>query len=77
MVFTMIAAKVCNAVSHTTSTMRCYISGATFKEFKDLIKMRDSKQNCLKFGLLIQNARIRLFESLLHISYELPIKNGK
>lgn len=79
MLFTMIDAKVCNAATQTTSTMRCYICGATSKEFNNLSICRKKivRSDTLKFGLSILHARIRFFESLLHISYKLPLKNGK
>lgn len=74
MLFTMVDGKVCNAATHTTSTMRCYICGATSKEFNDLSKRRVVKEESLQFGLSILHARIRFFEHILHLSYKLPLK---
>lgn len=71
---TMVDAKVCNSATSTTSTMRCYICGKTSKEFNDLKKTNVETPEALKFGLSILHARIRFFESILHMSYKLPIK---
>lgn len=76
MLCTMVDSKICNAAIHTKPTMRCYICGATSKEFNDLTKKRDVKEESLKFGLSIPHARIRFFEIILHLSYKLPLKNG-
>lgn len=70
---TMIDGKVCNAATDTTSTMRCYICGQTSKDFNKLIK-KDVNVETLKFGLSILHARIRFFESLLHLSYKIPLE---
>lgn len=76
LMLTMVDAKVCNAVTETSSTMRCYICKATSKEFNKLEKIRDVDvdPDTLKFGLSILHARIRFFESILHLSYKIPIK---
>lgn len=70
----MIDAKVCNAAANTASTMKCYICGQTSKEFNKLNKKSPENPDALKFGLSILHARIRLFESLLHLSYKIPLK---
>lgn len=74
MLFTMVDGKVCNAATHTKSTMRCYICNATSSEFNDLTKKRECKKENLSFGLSLLHARIRFFESMLHVAYRLPIK---
>ncbi|CAH0563012.1 unnamed protein product [Brassicogethes aeneus] len=74
MLFTMVDGKVCNAATLTTSTMKCYICGATSKEFNDLSKTRDVKEESMHFGLSILHARIRFFENVLHLSYKLPVE---
>ncbi|CAH0560552.1 unnamed protein product [Brassicogethes aeneus] len=71
---TMVDAKVCNAATQTTSTMRCYICGATSKEFNDLTIKKDVDADALSFGLSTLHARIRLFESILHLLYKLTVK---
>lgn len=71
---TMVDGKVCNAATHTTSTMKCYICGKTSKFFNDLTKTKKSNPETFKFGLSSLHARIRCFEALLHVSYKLPIK---
>lgn len=73
MLLTMVDGKVCNAMTDTTSTMRCYICGQTSKEFNKLKKGNVSTE-ALKFGISILHARIRLFELLLHLSYKIPLQ---
>ncbi|CAH2088846.1 unnamed protein product [Euphydryas editha] len=70
---TMVDGKVCNAATNTSSTMRCYICGLTSKNFNNLKKGVEVNPESLKFGLSILHARIRFFESLLHLSYKLTI----
>lgn len=71
---TMVDAKICNAATNTASTMRCYICGQTSKDFNNLSQRKDINPETLRFGLSILHARIRFFESLLHLSYKLTIK---
>src|SRR5436190_20960714 len=70
----MVDGKVCNAATNTSSTMRCYICGKTSKYFNDLTKKKKENPETFKFGLSILHMRIRFFESLLHLSYKLPIQ---
>ncbi|KAH0820766.1 hypothetical protein GEV33_002025 [Tenebrio molitor] len=72
--FTMVEGKVCNAATQTSSTMRCYICGKTSKDFNSLTIEKEVKQEALQFGLSILHARIRLFESILHLGYKLPVQ---
>lgn len=71
---TMVDAKVCNSATSTASTMRCYICGKTSKDFNDFEKANVEDPQALRFGLSILHARIRLFESLIHLAYKLPLK---
>lgn len=75
MLLTMIDGKVCNAVTDTKSTMRCYLCNATSKDFNKLLEPKEVDKENLRFGLSTLHARIRLFESLLHIAYKLPVPN--
>lgn len=77
MIVTMIDAKMCNAITHTSSTMKCYICGVTSKDFNNLTKKKEINQKALKFGLSILHARILLFKSLLHLFYKLSVKKGQ
>jgi hypothetical protein len=70
----VIDAKVCNAATHTTSTMRCYICGETSKDYNNLSIKKEVMPETLKFGLSILHAMIRLFESTLHVAYKLPVQ---
>ncbi|XP_036340179.1 uncharacterized protein LOC118749491 [Rhagoletis pomonella] len=73
-VFTMVDGKVCNAATLTKSTMRpCYICGATSSDFNDLTKERPCNKDNMRFGLSLLHARIRFFESILHVAYKLPV----
>lgn len=71
---TMVDGKVCNAATGTKSTSRCYICGATSKDFNNLNKKFEINPQALDFGLSVLHARIRIFESILHLAYKLPIK---
>ncbi|XP_029164495.1 uncharacterized protein LOC114935764 [Nylanderia fulva] len=77
--FTMIDNKVCNAVSETKSTLRCYLCNATSKDFNDIRKMlqRKVETSNLRFGISTLHAWIRLFECCLHLSYKLTIKKWR
>ena len=69
----MVDGKVCNAATDTTSTMRCCICGETSKDFNKLIKKEPINTETILFGLSILYARIRFFESLLHLAYKIPL----
>lgn len=73
-IMTMVDGKVCNAATGTTSTSRCYICGATSKDFNQLENKKYISFEAIEFGLSILHARIRLFESILHLAYKLPVK---
>lgn len=73
-VMTMVDGKVCNAATGTKSTSRCYICGATSKDFNKIAIQREISSEAIEFGLSIVHARIRLFESILHLAYKLPVK---
>lgn len=70
-VLTMVDAKVCNAATNTTSTMKCYICGLTSKNFNNLNIKKDVNVEALDFGLSILHARIRFSNQfcISHISY--------
>lgn len=76
LLMTMVDGKICNAITETSSAMRCYICGATPKTMNDLesIKKRASKEEFYNFGISSLHAKIRSFECLLHMSYNLDFK---
>lgn len=74
LLLTMTDGKVCNALTETHSSQKCYICGATPKMMNDDNRNFDSKQEHFGFGLSTLHAWIRCFECLLHISYKLDIK---
>lgn len=73
---TMIDGKVCNALTGNSSTQRCYLCGATSKDFNDIDRMVTMKVNDdhLRFGLSTLHAWIRFFECCLHLSYKIPVQ---
>ena len=75
----MIDGKVCNAITETTSSQRCYICNSTSKEFNSIDEMiaKPVKTETLEFGLSILHGWIRFFECIIHLSYKLPIKKWK
>ena len=75
--FTMIDAKVCNSVTGTSSAMRCYLCGATSKQFNNIELMKSKKVDTSKLGLGCStlHAWIRFLETLLHIGYKLDTQN--
>ena len=72
----MVDGKVCNALTETTSTQRCFICGATSKQFDGIeqIVQRSIKTENLGFGLSVLHGWIRMFECILDLAYKLPIK---
>lgn len=74
LMLTMVDGKVCNALTETHSSQKCYICGATPKMMNDEVRNFHSGENNYSFGLSTLHAWIRCFECLLHISYKLEIK---
>lgn len=75
--FTMIDGKICNTISNTQSSMRCYICQASPKEMNVLQSINEKifNEEFYSFGLSPLHAWIRCFECLLHISYNIPFKS--
>lgn len=75
MTMTMIDGKVCNVITNTSSSMRCYVCEATSKEFNDIVKVqkRIVEQSSLQYGLSTLHCWIRFFECLLHVGYKLEL----
>lgn len=76
---TMVDGKICNSLSDTKSTLRCYLCNATSKDFNDLksIVNRPIKTENLSFGISVLHAWIRMLECLLHVAYKLPTKTWR
>lgn len=76
LLFTMIDNKICNIMTNTQSSMKCYLCGASPKEMNDLssVKAKIVKDEYFSFGLSSLHCWIRCFECLLHISYRINIK---
>ena len=77
LIFTMVDGKVCNALTDTKSTQKCFLCGATSKQFNkiDEVLEMEVKSDYLQFGLSILHGWIRCFECLLHIAYKIPIQS--
>lgn len=58
-------------LTNTTSTMQCHVCGLTSKY---LNKNNIVNPEAIDFGLSTLHARIRIFESLLHLTYKQPVK---
>lgn len=76
LIFTMIDGKVCNVVTETTSSMRCYLCKATSKNFNDIEAMKKLVVDTSKYeyGLSTLHWWIRLFECLLHVGYKKEVE---
>ena len=75
--FTMVDQKVINAITKTSSTMRCYICGATPKDFNNIHHLPQPVSDRYKFGLCPLHKWIRCFEMMLHIAYRLPFQKWR
>lgn len=74
LLLTMIDGKVCNALTDTHSTQKCYICGATPSMMNEESRKFPSKEDRFGFGLSTLHAWIRTFECMLHISYRMDLK---
>lgn len=76
LIFSMIDGKVCNALTDTKSTQKCFLCGATSNMFNQIDEMisRTVNSDYLAFGLSVLHGWIRMFECILHLAYKLPLK---
>lgn len=76
LLFTMVDGKICNSLTDTTSTLKCYLCGLTSKHFNDIEKCLTTNvpDSMLTFGLSVLHTWIRFFECLIHLAYKLPLK---
>jgi len=76
MLFTMIDAKVCTALSNETSCAACPLCGAKPSEMNAIDKMltKSIDKSICNFGISSLHAKIRCMQFLLHVSYNLPFK---
>lgn len=76
LLLTMVDNKICNILTDTSSSMKCYICNASPKQMNDInsAKIRTVKTEHYSFGLSSLHCWIRCFKCLLHISYRLNIK---
>jgi len=75
LLLTMIDGKSCSSIADSSS-MNCYIRGATPKQMNSLdnAQHRTININNLKFGMSSLHGWIKCMEYLLHISYNLEIQ---
>lgn len=72
---TMLDGKMINALTDTSSAMRCYLCGTTSKDFNKLsicIKKEVKAEN-LQYGISSLHAWIRCAECILHLAYKLKL----
>ena len=76
LLLTMTDGKICNALTSTSSTQRCYVCEASPKEMNNLVTTKEKEVNfkSFSFGLSTLHAWIGFFECLLHISYRIDNK---
>lgn len=72
----MLDDKLCNTLSETKFSRRCYLCGASSKYFNDLQKMssRSGNDEFLSFGITVLYSWIRTSEFLPQLAYKLPIE---
>ena len=68
---TMIDGKVLNAITNTTSTLKCAICQKTQKDFQKLDDSTIEEHN-YKYGISPLHARIRCMEFVLKLAYTIP-----
>lgn len=77
LLLTMIDGKVCNAISDTKSTQRCFLCGLTQKTFNNIstvLAAEVKNPELLNIGLSTLHARIRFLECVLSLSYRLTFE---
>ncbi len=74
---TMVDQKVINAITSTKSSMRCYICGATPKDFHNINQLPQPVEDKYRFGICPLHKWIRCFEMLLHIAYRMSLKTWR
>lgn len=72
---TMVDGKMINALTDTSSAMRCYLCGATTKDFNkiNVCLRKPVKTENLEYGISSLHAWIRLAECVLHLAYKLKL----
>lgn len=77
LILSMIDGKVVNAICENKSSMTCYICNGKPTEMNQLenIYKKNVCKDYYKYGMSILHARIRSFECLLHIAYNLSFKS--
>lgn len=72
----MIDGKICNFLTNTSYTQKCFICGATPKNMNNLEEILKMPLNTshLQFGISPLHCYIRCLECLLHVAYKLDTK---
>jgi len=71
---TMVDGKICQILTETTASSRCFVCNAKPTEMNTLVEKVPNKDN-FKFGISSLHMWIRAFECLIHIAYRIPIKS--
>lgn len=73
---TMVDGSVCNVLTDTNASARCFICGAKPKDMNSInIDEKPPNREHFRFGLSSLHAYIRSMECLLHIAYRLSFKS--
>lgn len=79
MLLSMIDGNICNSAFETKSTVHCFVSGDTSKDFKDLGLTKEIREGTLKLGLPIRHVRIRKFKtfciSLINCTLKMAVQS--
>lgn len=76
LLLTMIDGKICSTLAESSSSMTCYICGATPREMNNLeaVSLKSCQTDHYRFGMSSLHAWIRCMEFLLHVAYNLEIQ---
>lgn len=76
LILSMVDGKVCNSLTNTNATMKCFICGALPINMNNIenVAQRSMNEEAFSFGISPLHARIRFYECLLHVAYRLDLK---
>ena len=71
---TMVGGKVCNYLTDTLYTLRCFMCKATSSQFRNISEMLNLEidPETLQFGMSVLHARLRFLEFVLTLVYRIP-----
>ena len=76
---TMVDGKVCNTLTGTSSTLRCFLCKATSSQFNDIQSMQSMQSRVvdlkgLHFGMSVLHARLRFLDFVLGLAYKISLR---